>query len=50
MQERMDELVGLNEHRRDVVAKNVKLKLQMKYLYDKKATNRNFDLDEMVLM
>ena len=30
--------------------KNAKLLLKMKYFYDKKATDRKFDLDEMVLM
>ena len=49
MQERMDELVGLNEHRRNVAARNAKLQMQMKYLYDKKAIDRKFDLDEMTL-
>ena len=46
----MDELVGLNEHRRDAQANNVKLWLQMKYLYHKKAIDKKLDLDEMVLM
>ena len=50
MQERMDELVGLNELRRDATTKNAKLKMQMKYLYDKKAIDRKFELGDMVLI
>ena len=50
MQERMDELVGLSEHRRDATANNCKLQMQMKYLYDKKAIDRKFEPNDMVLM
>ena len=50
MQERMNELVGLNEHRRDASTKNTKLQLQMKHVFDKKAVERKFEVDETVLM
>ena len=50
MQERMDELVGLYEQRKDATIKNAKLQHQMKYLYDKKAIDRKFEPDDMVLM
>ena len=50
MQERMDELVGLYEHRRNVAMKNAKLQHHMKYLYDKKVVDRKFEPDDMVLM
>ena len=50
MQERMDELVELYEQRKDATIKNAKLQHQMKYLYDKKAIDRKFEPDDMVLM
>ena len=46
----MNDLVGLNEYRRDASTKNVRLQSQVKYLYHKKVLDRKFELDEMVLM
>ena len=50
MQERMDELIGFYEQRKNVVVKNAKLQHQMKYLYDKKEIDKKFEPDDMVLM
>ena len=36
MQDRMNELIGLNEHKRDASTKNARLQSQMKYLYEKR--------------
>ena len=50
MQERMHELVSLNEHINDALAKNTKLQLQMKYFFDRKEVETMFEVDEMVLI
>ena len=50
MRERMDELVGLYEQRRNVAVKNAKLQHQIEYLYDKKVVDRKFEPDDIVLM
>lgn len=50
MQERMNELVGLDEKRKDASVKNAKLQLQMKHLFDRKIVERKFQVDELVLM
>lgn len=49
MQERMDELVGLIETRKEAFAKNVKLWLQAKIMYDKRVVTKKFELDDLVL-
>ena len=46
----MNDLVGLNENKRDASAKKIKLQLQMKHLFDKKVVERKFSIDEMLLM
>lgn len=47
---RMDDILQLDETRRDASAQNAKLQAQMKYLYDRKASERKFQLEEMVLL
>lgn len=50
MQERMDELVGLTETRREASLKNQKLQLQVKTLYDKRTVSRKFEDGDLVLI
>ena len=50
MQERMDELVGLTETRREASLRNQKLQLQVKTLYDKRTVSRKFENGDLVLM
>ena len=50
MQERLDELVGLAETRREASLKNQKLQLQVKTLYDKRIVSKKFEFEDLVLM
>ena len=50
LQERMDELVGLNKTRKQAFAKNIKLQLYTKNLYDKKVVAKKFEPNDLVLM
>ena len=50
MQMRMDDIMQLEETRRDSFDRKAKMQLQMKNLYDKKATERKFKIGDMVLM
>ena len=42
MQERLDELVGLTETRKEASLRNQKLQLQLKALYDKRTVSKKF--------
>ncbi len=50
IQERIDELVGLNEITKEASTKNEKLQLQENHLYDKKVVARQFELEDLILM
>lgn len=50
MQLRVEALIELDETRREAHAKNVKLQMQVKNLYDKIATPINFQVDDLVHM
>lgn len=50
MEERMEHLAELDEIKRMAQKKNVKLQSQMKYLFDKKAKDRKFEVNDLVLM
>ena len=50
MQMRMDDVMKLEETRRDSSDRNAKIQLQMKHLYDKRATKRKFNIGDLVLM
>ena len=50
MQFRMDDILQLDETRRNAPVQNAKLQTQMKYIYDRKASERKFQLEEMVLL
>ena len=50
MKERMNELVGLTEARREASLRNQKLQLQVKTLYDKRTVNKKFENGDLVLM
>ena len=50
MQERLDELVGLVETRREASLKNQKLQLQVKTLYDRRIVSKKFEPEDFVLM
>lgn len=49
MQNRMTQLIELDEKRRNSQRENMKLQQQMKYLFDKRATERKFQNDDIVL-
>ena len=46
----MDDILQLEETRRDAFIQNVKLQSQMKNLYDKRTIERKFEIDDMVWM
>lgn len=50
MRVRMDELIQLEEVRRDAHERNETLRRQCKKLFDKRATHRSFEVDDLVLM
>ena len=50
MQERLDELVGLTETRKEASIRNRKLQLQVKALYDKRIVSKKFESGDLVLM
>lgn len=50
MQTKMNDILQLDETRREALTKNAKLWVQMKYLYDKKEVERKFDLEDLVLL
>ena len=50
MQERLDELVGLAENKREASLRNQKLQLQVKTLYDKRTARKKFEDGDLVLM
>jgi len=50
MQERLDELVGLAETRKEASLRNQKLQLQVKTLYDKRTMSKKFQDGDSVLM
>ena len=50
MQIRMDDILQLEETKRNSSDQNVKMQLQMKHLYDKRATERKFNIGDLVLM
>lgn len=50
MQERLDELVGLAETRKEAYIGNQKLQLQVKTLYDKRTLSKKFELEDLVLV
>lgn len=50
MRVRMDELIQLDETRRNAHERNEDLQKQCKSLYDRRATQRSFKIDDMVLM
>ena len=50
MQERLDELVGLTETRKEASIRNQKLQLKVKALYDKRTMNKKFENGDLVLM
>lgn len=49
MQLRMEDIMQLDETRRNASVNNVKLQTKVKHLYDRRATERNFQPDDMVL-
>jgi hypothetical protein len=49
MQLRMEDIMQLDETRRDTSANNMKLQTKVKHLYDKRETERHFQPDDMVL-
>lgn len=50
MQLRMDALTELDETRRDAQRRSAKLQMQVKNLYDKRTTTRNFEKGDLVLL
>ena len=46
----MDDILQLEETRRESSAQNTKLQSQMKNLYEKRTTKRKFEIGDMVLM
>ena len=50
MQERLDELVGLTEIRKEALIKNQKLQFQIKTLYDRRKITKKFQNGDLVLM
>ena len=50
MQERLDELVGLVESRREATLRNQKLQLQINTLYDRRIVRKKFQDGDLVLM
>ena len=50
MQERLDELVGLAESRREASLRNQKLQLKIKTLYDRRTISKKFQDGDLVLM
>ena len=50
MQERLDELVGLTETRKEASIKNQKLQLQVKTLYDRRTISKKIQNGDLVLM
>ena len=50
MQLRMDDILQLEETRRESSIQNAKLQSQMKHLYDKRTTERKFEIGDIVLM
>lgn len=50
MQLRIEDLIRLDETRRESASKNAKLQLQVKNLYDKKTVERRFEPDDLVLI
>lgn len=50
MQVRMDDILQLEQTKREASTRNTKLQLQIKNLYDKKVLSRKFDLEDLVLL
>uniref|UniRef100_UPI002FCC77E9 hypothetical protein n=1 Tax=Escherichia coli TaxID=562 RepID=UPI002FCC77E9 len=50
MKLRMDDILQLEETRRNSFAQNAKIQSQMKHLYDKRTTKRKFEIGDVVLM
>ena len=50
MQERLDELVGLTETRKEASIRNQRLQLQVKALYDRRTVSKKFESGDLVLM
>lgn len=50
MKIRLEDLIKLDESRRESLDKNIKSQLQYKNLYDKRTTVRIFNIDDVVLM
>ena len=50
MEERLDELLGLTETRKEASIINQKLQLQVKALYDKRIVSKKFEDGDLVLM
>lgn len=50
MQLIMDDIIQLEEARRDSSIQNAKLQSHMKNLYDKRAIDRKFEIGDMVLL
>ena len=50
IQIRMDDILQLDETRRDTSIRNSKFKIQVKHLYDKKTVVRKFKLEDLVLL
>ena len=50
MQLRMDDILQLEETRRESSILNAKLQSQVKHLYDKQAMERRFEIGDMILM
>ena len=50
MQERLDQLVGLVESRREASLRNQNLQLQIKTLYDRRTVRKKFQDGDFVLM
>lgn len=50
MQLSVDALIELDETRREAHARNAKLKMQVKNLYDRRAIVRSFQVNYLVLM
>ena len=46
----MNDILQLDETRRDASIKNDKLQVQVKPLYDKKELERKFELEDLVLL
>ncbi|XP_057825950.2 uncharacterized protein LOC131037778 [Cryptomeria japonica] len=50
VEERMDMLAELDESREDAHKKNLKLQQKSKYLFDKKTSERKFEINNLVLL